>query len=313
MNLSPAENFLEAVRFGSPDYMPRGNEDIFHSIQIKNNFHFANWTDMWGVGWVMDMPNTAPFPKGNPLEDITKLDDYQLPNPDDLFADFADEKQKLQKAKSEGRLAVGGFSYFLFERIWALTGLENFMVALIEEPELVKSLLHKIAVFNKRVFENYLEVGADAISFSEDLGTQRALAFSPKHFNEFFLPEYKFIFDDVLTAGKLINFHSCGCIESIVQGLADISVSILNPIQARANDIAEVKRLTFGKMALNGGIDSHLLLVGSVKEVKDETARVIEILKPGGGYICAPDQGFPEYPQENIDAMYEMAVELGRY
>jgi len=313
MNLSPAENFLEAIRFGSPKYMPRGNEDIFHSLQTKNNFSYANWTDAWGVNWVMDMPGTSPFPKGNPLPDITKLEDYQIPNPDDLFTDMGEEKQRLEKAKSEGRLIVGGFSYFLFERAWAVMGLENFLIALIEEPELSRALLHKIAAYAKRVFENMLEIGADMVTFSEDLGTQRALAFSPKHFKQFFLPEYQFAFDDVIRAKKIINFHSCGCVESIAQQLADINVSILNPVQARANDLTELKKATFGKMALNGAIDSHLLLVGSVKEVKDEVARVIEILKPGGGYICAPDQGFPEYPQENINALYETAVELGRY
>jgi len=313
MNLSPAQNFLEAIRFGSPEYMPRGNEDIFHTLQIKNNFFYGNWTDQWGVNWVMDMPDTSPFPKVNPLPDITKLDDYKIPNPDDLFTDMDEEKRKVKKAKAEGKLVICGMSYFLFERAWAVMGLENFLVALIEEPELSHILLRKIALYAKRVFENMLELGADMISFSEDLGTQRALAFSPEHFHEFFLPEYRVAFEDTLKAKKIINFHSCGCVESIVHSLADINVSMLNPIQSRANDIKKIKEITTNKMALSGAIDSHLLLVGTTKEVRDETARVIEILKPGGGYICAPDQGFPEYPPENIDMLYKTAVELGRY
>ena len=313
MKLTPAENYLEAIRFGSPEYMPRGNEDIFHRIQLKGHFNYANWTDPWGVRWVMDMPGTSPFPKGNPLPDIRKLEDYKLPDPDTIFQDMEEEKRKIKEAKAQGKLIDGGYSYFIFERVWALMGLENFLAALIEEPELTHELLHKIAVFAKRVFANMLELGADMISFSEDLGTQRALMFSPKHFEEFFLPEYRFAFEDVLKEGKMINFHSCGCVESIVQGLADIRVSVLNPVQARANDLAGIKKVTLGKTALCGAVDSHLLLVGSIREVRDETARVIEILKPGGGYICAPDQGFPEFPQENIDAMYETAVEMGLY
>ena len=48
-------------------------------------------------------------------------------------------------------------------------------------------------------------------------------------------------------------------------------------------------------------------------EVYKETARVIEILKPGGGYICAPDQGFPDYPPENMNMLYKTAAELGKY
>ena len=313
MNLTPAENYLESIRFGKPDYMPRGNEYIFHSLNLKNNYAQANWTDAWGIDWVLDMPGTSPFPKGNPLAYLGKLESYKVPNPADLFDGLDDEIAQMKKAKEEGLLIVSGISYFLFERAWALMGLENFLCAMIEEPELCHELLHKVAIYAKGAFARMLELGVDMIGFSEDLGTQRALAFSPAHFEEFFLPQYKYIFEDILREGKIINFHSCGCVESIVHHLADINVTILNPVQSRANDLAAVKKATFGKMALNGAVDSHLLLTGTVQEVRDETARVIEILKPGGGYICAPDQGFPEYPQENIDVLYEVAVELGRY
>jgi len=37
------------------------------------------------------------------------------------------------------------------------------------------------------------------------------------------------------------------------------------------------------------------------------------VLKPGGGWICAPDQGIPGIPEENTVAMWETARELGAY
>jgi len=42
----------------------------------------------------------------------------------------------------------------------------------------------------------------DAVSFSEDLGTQRALMMSPAMFREFILPEYVHAFANVLAAGS---------------------------------------------------------------------------------------------------------------
>jgi uroporphyrinogen-III decarboxylase len=77
--------------------------------------------------------------------------------------------------------------------------------------------------------------------------------------------------------------------------------------------LAFIKERTLGKTALQGGVDSHLLLIGTPGEVRDETTRVIEILKPGGGYICGQDQGFPNYPPENIAAMVDTAIKLGKY
>jgi len=310
--LSPQENFREAIRFGAPEYMPRGDEDIFYGIDIST-CRMETWTDPWGIDWVCEMPGTVPFPKGNPIPDIEAWESYKFPNPDALFDGIDAQLPGIRAAKDASKLIMGNCTYFLFERVWALTGLENFLTGMIETPEAVRGLLHAVAEYTRRVFENFLEIGADALGFSEDLGTQRALIFSPRHFDEFFVPEYRYIFEDAVRAGAIINFHSCGCVESIVEQLTELRITILNPVQARANDLAGVKKKTFGKTALQGGVDSHLLLTGTADEVGRETARVIEILKPGGGYICAPDQGFPNYPPENIEAMYRTAAAMGRY
>jgi len=40
---------------------------------------------------------------------------------------------------------------------------------------------------------------------------------------------------------------------------------------------------------------------------------VMEVLKPGGGYVCSPDQNIPGVPEENMRALWETAREEGRY
>jgi uroporphyrinogen-III decarboxylase len=66
-------------------------------------------------------------------------------------------------------------------------------------------------------------------------------------------------------------------------------------------------------MALSGGIDTQLLLTGKPEAVRLETRRVMEVLKPSGGYVCTPDQYFPYMPEENILAMWDAAAEWGVY
>jgi uroporphyrinogen decarboxylase len=98
-----------------------------------------------------------------------------------------------------------------------------------------------------------------------------------------------------------------------VGDLADIGVTILNPVQARANDLALVKETAVrGHMALQGGVDSHLLVIGTPDQVRQETLRVISILGPGGGYLLAPDQDMP-WPEENYRAMIETVQTHGHY
>jgi len=310
MNLR--ENYLEAVRFGQPDHVPLANEPIFHSFEFEGNFRMDDWTDLWGVRWEVGLEGTVPFPKGNPLPSLDRLADFPFPDSDQLVL-TDDMRDKLRAVDRGERLVVGHLMYLLFERAWAIVGMDSFLMALVTHPRESHAFLHGLATFARGVFDRYLELGVDCISFSEDLGSQRALMISPGMFREFILPEYVFCFEHVLREKKMVMFHSCGCIDAIAGDLAAIGVTVLNPVQARANDLRKVKRETFGRMALNGGIDTSVLARGTPEDVRREVIRVMEILKPGGGYVCGPDQSIPGIAAENMEALWETAREVGRY
>ncbi len=310
--MDPKENLLRAIHYDSPAYVPYPDEGIQVSVQFEGNFRLADWNDAWGVGWRMTLKEFVPFPKVNPLPSLTRLADFKFPDPGALTIG-EEMRAVLQRPDRERLFITGMLTYFLFERAWALMGMEECLMAFYTHPAEMHELLGRIADYNIKVFERYLELGVDAVGFSEDLGSQKALLMSPAIFREFLLPQYKRCFEGVLAAGKLVRFHSCGCVQDIVADLAGIGVSILNPVQARANDLARVKRDAMaGRMALEGGVDSHLLVVGSPDEVRRETLRVLSILGPGGGYILGPDQGML-WPPENYRAMIDTVREFGRY
>ena len=192
-------------------------------------------------------------------------------------------------------------------------GLDNFLMAFHERPDELRELLRKIADYNIAIFERYIDLGVDGVSFSEDLGSQRALMISPEQFREFIKPAYARIFKVVKDAGLLINFHSCGCVQDIVEDLIDVGVDILNPVQSRANDLHLMKQKAQGKIALQGAIDTHeVLMLGTPETVEAEVKRVLSTLAPGGGYIIGPDQGMP-FPEENIAALWAAAETWGVY
>ncbi len=311
--MTPKENLLRAIRYENPQWVPRGNEPVMRGIAYAGNYRFECWTDSWGTRWETQRSDMTPFPKGNPLSDLSLLDDYTPPDPDELFVLTDADRALLDAADRDEYLLFGQQTYFLFERAWALTGLEAFMVALHTDRPRVRRLVGMITDYNRRIFELYMEAGCDGVGFSEDLGSQRALFLSPKLWRELLLPEYRRAFEPVKRAGGLVNFHSCGCVEEIVPDLVDLGVDVLNPVQARANDLGRVKAAAAGRMALQGAIDTqHVLMRGTPADVRAEVARVIEILKPGGGYICGPDQWMP-FPEENLSALWQAAEDLGRY
>jgi uroporphyrinogen decarboxylase len=312
MPWSPKDNYLAAIAFDGPEYVPRGNEAFLAGFQFAGNYRGDDWTDLWGVAWEVGLADTVPFPRGNPLPSLDRLADYRFPSPDDLGMS-EEMKRRLARIDRGEKLIIGQLTYLLFERAWAVMGMENFLASLATHPKESRAFLHGIASFARGVFDRYLEMGVDGVSFTEDLGSQRALMLSPAMFREFMLPEYEFIFKNVLKAGKLVLFHSCGCVQDIASDLASMGVSALNPVQERANDIGRIKRETVGRMALEGAIDTVRLLTGSPADVRRETKRVMEILKPGGGYVCRPDQAIPGIPEENLAALWKTAEETGRY
>lgn len=310
--MNSKENLLEAVYFRKPAYVPLENEEIWYYFSFEGIVKMETWTDNWGVGWEVGLKDTVPFPKQTPLEGIERLAGYKFPEPGQLKLN--DEvKDQLKRIDRSEKIVMAKMSYLLFERAWALMGMENFMMALITHPMECRYLLHHIAIYARGVFERYMELGVDAITFSEDLGSQRALMISPAMFREFLLPEYEYIFKELKENKKIINFHSCGCVDDIAGDLAGIGVTILNPIQAKANDLKKLKADTQGRMALKGGIDTALIMTGIPSEVRNEVIRVMEILKPGGGYICGPDQHLPDMPVENMNMLWKTAREFGGY
>jgi len=305
------ENLLRGIYFENPEYVPRMNEEVFVTFQFEGNFKMEDWTDKWGVEWKITRPDMVPFPKWNPLPSLEYLDEYVFPNPDDL--EFTEQYKKLLcDIDRNNHLVYGSLTYFLFERPWALMSMDNFLKSFFTYPKEMKQLLHGIADFNIRVFERYLETDVDGVIFSEDLGHQRGLMISPAFFREFFVPEYKRCFDLLVREGRIVDFHSCGCVQDIVEDLINVGVTILNPGQARANDLPLIKEKCDGKMALKGAVDSHLLMLGPIEKIQDEVERVINILAPGGGYITGPDQGMP-FPEENIETLWTSARQYGRY
>jgi uroporphyrinogen decarboxylase len=190
--------------------------------------------------------------------------------------------------------------------------MEDLMVYFKTEPNAVKELLHHIMDFQLGIARHYLKLGVEMIGCSDDLGTQNGLLFSPKILNEFFIPEYRRLFSLYKSHGVLINFHSCGHISPLLNTFMDLGIDILNPVQASANDLDQIRRATLGRMALSGGVSSALIVSGPKEAIRREVAKRIWQLGQQGGYFCAPDQGMPWLP-ENEHALDLAVEEFGRY
>lgn len=134
-----------------------------------------DWTDLWEVRWEVGLKGTVPFPKGNPLPSLDRLDDYRFPSPDDLV--FTEKMAAtLKQVDRSEQLVIRSLFYMLFDRAWAIMGMNEFMTALMTHPEEMHEFLHGIAHFARGVTDRYLELDVDGVSFLDDLGPHPAHA-----------------------------------------------------------------------------------------------------------------------------------------
>lgn len=317
------QNAIEIIRFGHPERIVSSPPS--HGIAYRGCNHEgyeggghhlpvgSTWTDVWGTVWKKIQEGVMGFPISHPLVDFPDaLKAYHWPDPQDERICSWIYEQAGKQVDSDATMLMGSHRETLWEKSYMLAGMENIMCAFRAEPNAVKDLLHRIMDWQIAMAGHYLEAGIEIASLGDDLGTQSGRLFSGEILEEFFVPEYRRLFDLYRKHGVIISFHSCGHIMPILDTFMSLGVDILNPIQATANDLDELRRRTQGRMALQGGVSSGVIVSGPTERIREEVRRRIRQLGANGGYFCKADQGMP-WPEEHHKAMQEAIEEFGKY
>ena len=257
--------------------------------------------DEWGVTWNRQIDADI----GNPQPCLTPetFADHPWPDPQrpSRFSALAENLKRRPE-----KFHVGAIGFSLFERAWALRGMENLLVDFFERPEFVAALLDEILEFNIRAVEACLKTcpDVDAVYFGDDFGTQLGLLMGAERWREIFRPRVARQYGAVRAAGKKVLIHCCGKVVEILDDFAEAGVNCFNPFQPEVMDVYDLLARYHGRLAFFGGISTQRLLPhGSVAEVEQEVDR---LLAAGlrGGYIIAPAHDIPgDARPENVAAM----------
>ena len=187
------------------------------------------------------------------------------------------------------RYCVGIVHNILFERLFALRGMENTLEDFHTHEVEVRRLCDALTEYAIGLIREWGKTDISAIFLTDDWGSQKALMISPAMWRRFFKEHYRRIFAEVHRWGKDVMFHSCGNIASIIPDLIEVGVDVLDPMQPGPLNLAEVARQYGGKVAFSGGIDDQRLEDYSPGEVRDMVRRTIDTLgRPyGNSYIVA--------------------------
>lgn len=322
--MTQKENALELIRFGKPERIAEKIPGYWLHYLGADHQGYAGgghdcpvgtvWTDIWGTGWHKEAEGVMGFPKENPLADPAALAQYQWPDPDDerICSPIYQQAAGITEEIRRENFIIGSHRDTLWEKSYMLVGMENMMEYLYTDPAYAREIFRRIMDFQLGIAQHYAACGVEMVYLSDDLGTQHSLLLSPAMIREFLLPEYRRLFQFYKERGVLIHFHSCGHIEPLLETFIELGVDILNPVQATANNLEHVIRVTEGKMCIDGAIPTALLMEGPPDKIRQTVRETIGLLGRKGGYFCCPDQSMP-VPEENLAALSEAVRQYGGY
>ncbi len=267
-------------------------------------------TDYWGIRWVkqyfFNQISHSPLAGAGP----EAVRAYRFPE-----AQLAELLQLMDAVVARrAEFFIGcDVSPCVFEMYWRLRGLGAAVEEVAADPDLTDTMYGRCADFAVRMAEPACDrYPLDWLWTGDDVASQSGLIMSPRSWRKLVKPHLARVFEVGTSRGLPVAYHCCGALRPIIGDLAEMGLSVLNPIQhgCPGMDPLDLKREFGARLTFMGGVDTmHLLPHGSATEVERETARLIEgMTADGGGYILAASHTVPpETPTDNIFAMYSAA------
>jgi uroporphyrinogen decarboxylase len=250
-----------------------------------------------------------------PLKDIQtvgELDRHRWPSADWFQYDII--KDMIKGLNGDEEYCIIAASAAPFETSWAMRGFEQTFMDMVTKPDLVHGIMQRVTDFYLESFRRLLKATdgmIDLVYTSDDIGGQTGLLVSLPMWEEFIKPYHVRFNEMVHNMGAKIIYHSDGAIMSALEGLIDMGIDILQPLQfdAKGMDPAALKKQTGARLCYEGGVSVQKLLpFGTVEEVVSGTKNLIDILGKDGGYILGPSHNIQAgTPPENIYAMFQTA------
>ena len=278
----------------------------------------ATYRTVFGVerhGLGYGHPMTYPLGDAASLGDV---EDYLWP--DAAWMDVSHIRSEAEAYGGEYAILGGDWSPFWHDVI-DLLGLENLYCKMYDDSELVDAVFEHVVDFYAASNQRILDAAGDALDIlfiGNDLGSQGGPLLGPPMFERFVLPHIKRLIDIGHAYDLKVMMHCCGGFAPLIPAMIDAGLDGLHAIQpaCAGMDLATLKDAFGGKILFNGAIDSHhVLLSGTPESIRESTREVLQIMKPGGGYVAGAshDTILEETPVENVLAMFDAVREFGRY
>lgn len=212
------------------------------------------------------------------------------------------------KAAFGNHIAIGTM---VGHSIWSIEYISDWMqfaADLAERPEVLHEEAERLCSTALDSIDRHIDAGADFINLVNDVAFNAGPFISPRQFAEFVTPYLARQVAHIKQRGAIAIVHSDGMLMPVLDQIISVEPHMLHSIDPMAGmDIAEVKRLTYGKLALMGNVQCSLLQDGPKEAIRESVLYCVENAAPGGGYVFSTSNTiFPGMPLENYEYMLEV-------
>ncbi len=218
------------------------------------------------------------------------------------------ETVAVTKKAFAGEIAVGGM---VAGGIWAIETIkdwEAFAVMMAEDRKGIHDEAELRCRSALEMIDKMADAGADFLYLPHDVGFNGGPFVSPNDFAEIVTPYLSRIIQRVKDKGMIAIYHSDGMLMPVLDEILKCRPHALQSIDPMAGmDIAEVKKRTYGKMALMGNVACNFLQEGPLESITESALRCLSNGAPGGGYIFSSSNSiFNGVPLENYEHMLDV-------
>ena len=302
------ETFLESfldIEAVSPDYKGpqlRPGEDIWGVIRKAVSYGRGSYDEI----------EHYPLANASTLDDLRR---HRWPTPE-LF-DYSVLPERVAGAQAGGERCLMISSGNIFETSWYMRGFEQMFMDFVLNPELAHGILARVTDFSVRHSRRMLSAANGDIDLAftaDDVAGQRGLLLSLEMWEQFIKPYHVRLNKAIHDFGVKVIYHSDGAVMDAVEGLIDMGIDVLQPLQfsAEGMDPVELKEKHGDHLSFQGGVSVQTTLpFGSPEDVRREVTELITVLGKGGGYILGPSHAIQAgTPPENIAAMFDTALSV---
>jgi uroporphyrinogen decarboxylase len=241
-----------------------------------------------------------------PIQDQAGFESYKWPDINSIdYSGF----ESVIPILPDGMKIIGQIGGVL-ETVEKLMGYNRLCFALMDEPELVESVVTRVSGLYEAMYEGMASIDkVGAIVISDDMGFNTQTLISAGHLRNLILPKHKKLADISHKHGKPCILHSCGQLSAIMDDIIDyVGIDAKHSFQDQIMPVTEAYEKYSSRIAILGGFDMDRLCRSTEEEVRIHTRMLVEELGYNGGYATGSGNSIPGYvPVRNVLAMLETA------